>query len=649
LRSLLALALVVLGVAGCSIRSAGEGPVQATFRETTPPDTTGPAVDPTDVAMVSPRVGFLTTGGAQGRDAGRIQRTLDGGNTWTTLWSRKLASLEAISFADRLHGIVLGALFQQKRAAAWGQPADPVVLRTADGGSTWRLRRLSRRDRYALVGLEPRLLDTSVGYAVADPASFVTSGPLRTNDGGRTWHRVRFLGAVDFVDRSVGYAVGYVNKGDCSGIWRTSDGGRSWTRLRCSTIPLFGVDFVDRRHGFAAGGWPRQTEHGPSQIVLRTNDGGRRWHRVFVNRIGGFGHRFDPLVRLYFTDAMHGWARTGACKCCPSGPCSGEVMTTANGGRTWRRNGWAVQLAPGGRRSALLVPRCDEECGVIWRTRDGARTWQPRAGPTGLNVSRIHVTGRKLFLETYDGAIYSSIDGGRDWRLLRALSKPGAGWSETKLALRPGLIAVGGYVPVVGVSRDEGRTFERVRLSRDGREILALAFANARAGLVVTGTIEDACVGRYGGRTVYSTQDGGRSWRTLPRPSFRISDLSYTTGLAAALGDDSRCRQVLAVSRDDGRTWQTQSLGLASGCRVSVAPPDAVWLGCSRLLRVSADGGRSWSEVVGREDWSAVAAAGEREAWATFLRGKYHSRRSLWHTEDGGATWIQVWPRLSTP
>jgi photosystem II stability/assembly factor-like uncharacterized protein len=623
LRPFAALALFAAVSAGCVPGLGDDGAVQARFQPTPPLATAGPAMDPSDVTMVSARTGFLTT------TRGFIQRTVDGGTTWKTVWRRRGASLDTIAFAGRRGGIAIGSLANHA-----------ILVRTTDGGKSWRLER-PRLGPYAFAGVELRLLDAGFGYTVADPASFMSAPALRTNDGGRTWRRARFPGKANFVSRSVGYAVGWRPRGGCSTISKTTDGGRSWRLLRCLGIPLYAVEFVDERHGFAAGGHSLQAERGPSQIVLRTTDGGETWQRVYLDSRGGYRHGVSPPVWLHFIDATHGWARTGACKCCPSAPCTGEVMTTADGGRTWRRNGWAVQLAPGGVRTALVVPRCDESCGVVWRTRDAARTWEPVAGPAGLNLSRVEASGHELYLETFDSAHFLSSDAGKTWRFLRRLSARSDPVWDKALSLRGPLLAVGTYHPELDVSRDGGRTFRRVRLGVDGaRQVFALAFADTENGLAATGDYSLACRDEYGGKHLFSTRDGGSSWRRLKDAPFAISALGYAPGFAVATGRASGCRPIFGLSRDDGRTWTTSSI--EEPCSVSVAPPRSIWVYCASLLRISDDGGEDWREVRGRFEWSSLAAVDGEEAWAT-REGR------LWLTGDRGASWRQVWPRLPTP
>jgi photosystem II stability/assembly factor-like uncharacterized protein len=631
---LLAAAALALGLAGCSFGSGADSTTQAVFHATKPPTPRGPALDPTDVAVISPRVAFLTSGGRQGEGAGRIQRTVDGGRTWTTVWSGAHTSVGAVAFAGKKQGMALGIRGERK-----------TVLQTTDGGSTWSaFRPKLPRTSGELIDDELHLVDAKTAYTTADPAYFTASSSIRTTDGGRSWRRAGFRHALAFFDRMTGYAIGYREDRECSTVRKTVDGGRTWREQLCSHVPLYAVEFLDRKRGFVAGGWPLEAERGPGRILLRTNDGGRSWTRMYLDRRGGYRTGIDPFVTLHFFDGTHGWARTGACKCCPSSLCAGKVMTTSDAGRTWRGNGVGVQLGTATRSDALLIPACgaDGPCEALWRTRDRGRSWHPVGGLPARSIGRIYADGRHVFLETADTAVYASNDRGRTWRLVPALSRPGALWADRALTLRPGLVALASYYGDVSVSTNGGRGFRTVPVRRNA-EIFTFAFSDAKRGLAVTGTVEHFCAGLYGGRTLYATQDGGRSWRKLPLAPFSIGSVGYTSGLVAAVGDLPGCRPALGISRDGAKTWQTEPLGGRRSCSVSVAPPRAVWLGCAGVLRVSSDGGKTWRDIVGSADWLSVAAASDKEAWAKFDRGG----SVLWHTVDGGRNWTQVWPRLA--
>lgn len=104
---------------------------------------------------------------------------------------------------------------------------------------------------------------------------------LRTGDGGRTWRNVSPPGAQDlqFRDieafdarRAVVLAIG---EGEASRVYRTGDGGATWTESFRNTDPRAFYDcltFFDPRHGLAMS----DPVDGKFRI-LSTKDGGRSW------------------------------------------------------------------------------------------------------------------------------------------------------------------------------------------------------------------------------------------------------------------------------------------------------------------------------------------------------------------------------------
>ncbi|WP_425264532.1 WD40/YVTN/BNR-like repeat-containing protein, partial [Streptomyces europaeiscabiei] len=104
---------------------------------------------------------------------------------------------------------------------------------------------------------------------------------LRTGDGGRTWRNVSPPGAQDlqFRDieafdarRAVVLAIG---EGEASRVYRTDDGGATWTESFRNTDPRAFYDcltFFDPRHGLAMS----DPVDGKFRI-LSTKDGGRSW------------------------------------------------------------------------------------------------------------------------------------------------------------------------------------------------------------------------------------------------------------------------------------------------------------------------------------------------------------------------------------
>lgn len=360
-------------------------------------------------------------GWAAGED-GVLLATEDG-ETWAPRDSGVRAVLQDVHAVDR---------FAIWAAGVEGRSA--LVLRSADGGRSWRATR-------------PGLFPASSVHAFDADAAWIATygGPALPLLSGRNLHE----------DGDVGVTA------DGGGRWESDHSG-PWSACRA----LFDVVFVDRMHGFAAGSQPLCVKAEEcvlgrrSGAVLATVDGGRTWRvcrtpippctvrsvapgsaaeaaglrlgdvitgldgapvadyidfkvarypgltlalqgpqqraplRLAVRRggeelalaIGGGGSGFDckpdaPLIfGLAFADASTGWA-VGE---------GGTVLHTADAGQTWEsqpsgttrtlrgvdfvdsRHGWAVG-----------------DTGTILRTDDGGRTWEREDGGTSEDLYRL--------------------------------------------------------------------------------------------------------------------------------------------------------------------------------------------------------------------------------------------------------------------
>ena len=135
-------------------------------------------------------------------ETGAVVRSTDGGTTWTGREPLALRELSGVDFADMQNGWAVGAYYGP------GEPSS-LVLRTADGGATWK-------------------------EAVFSPGNWGAG-----------------LSAVDFVSRRVGYAVG-----DAGLVLRSGDGGAHWRTVNASRSgrdALYAVDLVDATRGWAVG------------------------------------------------------------------------------------------------------------------------------------------------------------------------------------------------------------------------------------------------------------------------------------------------------------------------------------------------------------------------------------------------------------
>ncbi|GAA2604796.1 oxidoreductase [Streptomyces lienomycini] len=259
---------------------------------------------------------------------GTVLRTTDGGGTWRDVSPPGTDQLE---FRDI-------EAFDARRAVALsiGEGEDSRVYRTDDGGATWTesFRNTDARAFYDCL----TFFDRRHGLAMSDPVD----GRFRilsTSDGGRSWKVLPDRGMPAAQDGEAGFAA----SGQClvsagpRDVWlatggaararvlHSADRGLTWTATD-APVPagdpargVFALAFRDRAHGLAVGGDFRP-EQGSPRAAARTTDAGRTWRPA--------GHP-PPAYRSGVAWLPH--SRTAALAVGPTG-----TDLTTDGGHTWR-------------------------------------------------------------------------------------------------------------------------------------------------------------------------------------------------------------------------------------------------------------------------------------------------------------------------
>ncbi len=260
--------------------------------------------------------------------AGTVLRTTDGGATWRNVSPPGAAELQ---FRDV-------EAFDSRRAVvlAIGEGEASRVYRTDDGGATWTesFRNTDARAFYDCM----TFFDRRHGLAMSDPVD----GRFRilsTSDGGRSWNVLPSDGMPAALEGEAGFAA----SGQClvaSGpkdVWlatggaararvlHSADRGLTWTATDTS-VPagdpargVFALAFRDRTHGLAVGGDYRPEQTSP-RAAARTGDGGATWRPAAT-----------PVNAYRSGVAWLPHSRTSALAVGPTG-----TDLTTDGGRTWR-------------------------------------------------------------------------------------------------------------------------------------------------------------------------------------------------------------------------------------------------------------------------------------------------------------------------
>lgn len=284
-------------------------------------------------------------------------------------------------------------------AVVWALvPADDVLYRSTDSGSTWEQR-----------PLPPEQLPPS---------------------------------EVSFIDDRNGWlATGGVPETQCNGageaIWRTTDGGASWNEIASVDYQQVGtgssgigysqckegLSFVDASHGFL-GAW--DDNHRPT--MYRSSDGGRSWSGSvlpdppgFVTQSGGFTLR-PGLVRAFGSILL----------VTASGRQDGDQTdrTYIFKSTDWGAS-WSYLATPPSDVVLVTLARWLELSPILsGETTDGGRSWhsyssdyEQAAGVAPQLVFADSSTG----YATVRGSIQRTVDGGSRWMLINTpgVTQPG--------------------------------------------------------------------------------------------------------------------------------------------------------------------------------------------------------------------------------
>ncbi len=269
---------------------------------------------------------------------------------------------------------------------AWASGADSTVLRTTDGGASWRK-----------LSVTSELLDFRDVDAIDEQTAFVLAignGPAsriyKTTDGGDTWvlqfkndDPKAFLDAMSFWDAKHGIAIGDSVAGQLY-ILTTDTGGASWKRVPPSALPAA----LENEGAFAASGtniavvgtshaWIA-TGAAPKARVLRTSDRGRTWKVADTPIASGPS---SGIFSITFRDKKHGVVVGGDYR--KENEAVDNLAITEDGGETWK----LVQGLSGYRSVVAYVQPSPETRGIIAvgpagadYSRDDGRTWTPVEG-----------------------------------------------------------------------------------------------------------------------------------------------------------------------------------------------------------------------------------------------------------------------------
>jgi photosystem II stability/assembly factor-like uncharacterized protein len=189
---------------------------------------------------------------------GKVLATADGGITWTFYNTLATTPLTSIYFTAATTGYTTGGLSQYSNPAN----AQGSIQKTTNGGSTWT----SVYSDADWTVEDVRFSSANIGYAICDSLdasmSYGYAKILKSTDGGNTWSPVSYVNGilprqVFFLNDTVGYFCGFSSSPSLSVVYRTMDGGVTWYPMWYPDINITmpgghpqDIFFVDENTGY---------------------------------------------------------------------------------------------------------------------------------------------------------------------------------------------------------------------------------------------------------------------------------------------------------------------------------------------------------------------------------------------------------------
>ncbi len=286
---------------------------------------------------------------------------------WRNLTTNSTASLRGLAAVSK--------------KVCWASGSEGTVLRTTDGGETFRNVPPSYEKYKTLQFRDIHAFDQNSALIISAGLPAVI---LKTKNGGKTWTETYrnetqgvFFDAMDFWDSKRGMAFSDAPD-DKLFIIETKDGGNSWQPLPDSNLPTV----FEKQGGFAASGTCLKTFGESSVIiglgnqaatVLISNDFGKSWETWYTTL--DFGAPSKGIFSFDFKNENEGICVGGDYRA--DSLSKNTIAQTADGGRSWQL---ISHPAVSGKYRSCVKYLSDNEIVAVSRTgtsfsKNNGKTW----------------------------------------------------------------------------------------------------------------------------------------------------------------------------------------------------------------------------------------------------------------------------------
>jgi photosystem II stability/assembly factor-like uncharacterized protein len=296
-----------------------------------------------DISFVDPQTGWY------GNGAGKLYRTVDGGEIWAKVADKPGTFIRALGFIDTKTGFVGNVGTDYYPGVTDKQP----LYRTDDGGATWTPVKADGIEKVAGI----------CGIDIMPVTRVFQGEPRRT-------HIIHAAGRV----------------GGPAMMLKSMDSGDNWTveDLSAQAGMILDVKFLDAMTGFVCAA--TNSDLGQSEaLILRTGDGGKSWKPVYQS-----GRKFENVWKMCWPSKRVGYATVQSYDEAPTNT-HRVIVKTTDGGRSWRE----LPLVTAAGVQEFGIGFVDEKRGWVgckaggYETRDGGKSWAAIDFGRAVNKVRI--------------------------------------------------------------------------------------------------------------------------------------------------------------------------------------------------------------------------------------------------------------------
>lgn len=494
---------------------------------------------------------------------GGVWRSTNSGDTWEKISSSTMPiNIDSMAIDPRNTSTIY--------AGTWWR-----AYKTTDSGKSWRLIKdgmIDDSDVFA-VTISPR----NPEYIIASACS----GIYESSNGGEKWAKIQGIPSQSRRTRDIlqhPTIAGTVYAATTEGFWMTTNGGKTWALTTQRDLEINSIAVHPDE--------PNRVYIGTNNYgVMVSNDGGKSFAQTNDNFTSRFTYSVTADIekpnRLYAT--THNTATGG-----------GFVFVSDDGGKTWktaksldvnRISPYAViqdRTTPNNLYLATNIGIFSSiDRGATWKQvvapkttpakktvvkKAAAKKTAAKPAPTPVTAAAPKLIPAltekvKLFAYTEDGkngyyagtdkGLYRSYDISKGWEKINL----GAGINENIFAVtsnpeQPQTIWVGTATSGALVSRDNGKTWQKVQAIASNVPISSITIDPKRSDYVYVGTTQ----------TLYLTRDGGKNWLrrggNLPLGNFTSIIINPTNSdevfASSALESDGG----IYYSNDAGTNWK---------------------------------------------------------------------------------------------